>query len=169
MRRRKRKCTRARSISRSLSDAAPRWAPCVRCVSSPRASGECEHGENARLHQAELCEREVDVRLAERGRRHHQVEARRLPDRVRDLRESVDFGGERPLVGGDLARLLGDADVALRLFELDRGGTAEVLPQDGVIVLEPGFSDGKRAIRLEWAYRITPDGGVPLTTFALDL
>jgi Xaa-Pro dipeptidase len=50
-----------------------------------------------------------------------------------------------------------------------RPGNADELPAGAVIVLEPGrYGDG-RGIRLEWAFRVSTDGGEPLTSFPLDL
>ena len=83
---------------------------------------------------------------------------------VRRVYEAIaaHAGDQLPYVGHSIGRDHFEEPVI-------RGDSDAVLPQDGVIVLEPGFSDGRRAIRLEWAYRITRDGGLPLTTFALDL
>lgn len=48
-------------------------------------------------------------------------------------------------------------------------GNPEPLPEGAVIVLEPGrYGDGM-GIRVEHAFRVTPDGGERLSTFSLEL
>lgn len=43
------------------------------------------------------------------------------------------------------------------------------LPADAVIVLEPGAYDDRQGMRLEHAFRVTADGGEPLSAFSLEL
>lgn len=43
------------------------------------------------------------------------------------------------------------------------------LPASAAVVLEPGIYRDGRGLRLEWAFEVTPDGGVPLTHFSLDI
>jgi Xaa-Pro aminopeptidase len=44
-----------------------------------------------------------------------------------------------------------------------------VIPEDAVIVLEPGRYQDGFGIRVEWAFRVRPGGGEPLTHFPLEL
>jgi Xaa-Pro aminopeptidase len=46
----------------------------------------------------------------------------------------------------------------------------ETLAEDMVVMLEPGvYQPGIGGMRLEWAFRVTPAGGEPLTQFSLSL
>jgi len=46
----------------------------------------------------------------------------------------------------------------------------ELLAEDMVVALEPGiYQAGIGGIRLEWAFRVTPTGGEPLTRFSLSI
>jgi Xaa-Pro aminopeptidase len=46
----------------------------------------------------------------------------------------------------------------------------ETLAEDMVVMLEPGvYQHGIGGMRLEWAFRVTPAGGEPLTRFSLSL
>ncbi len=48
-------------------------------------------------------------------------------------------------------------------------GGSEPLADGAVIVLEPGSYGDGRGMRIEHAFRVGPDGGVPLSTFRLEL
>jgi Xaa-Pro aminopeptidase len=47
-------------------------------------------------------------------------------------------------------------------------GSTDRLPEGAVIALEPGKYGRGSGMRLEWAFRVTPAGGVPMTSFSLD-
>lgn len=50
-----------------------------------------------------------------------------------------------------------------------RAGIKDEIPENAVIVLEPGRYQDGYGIRIEWAFRVTPTGGEPLTHFPLEL
>jgi Xaa-Pro dipeptidase len=83
---------------------------------------------------------------------------------VREVYDAIrSHAGEQvPYVGHSIGRDHFEEPVV-------RAGSEETLPAGGVIVLEPGYVHGEQAIRLEWAYRISEEGGLPLTSFSLEL
>jgi Xaa-Pro dipeptidase len=48
-------------------------------------------------------------------------------------------------------------------------GSTEPIPEGAVIVIEPGRYGNGRGMRIEHAFRVTPDGGEPLSEFSLEL
>jgi Xaa-Pro dipeptidase len=48
-------------------------------------------------------------------------------------------------------------------------GNPEPLERDSVIVIEPGKYGSGRGMRIEHAYRVSEDGGIPLSNFSLEL
>jgi Xaa-Pro aminopeptidase len=83
---------------------------------------------------------------------------------AQDVYEAIcAYAGEQvPYVGHSIGRDHFEEPVI-------RAGERSLLQSGAVMVLEPGYSGATQGIRLEWAYRVTEEGGVPLTTFSLDL
>jgi Xaa-Pro aminopeptidase len=74
----------------------------------------------------------------------------------------AQFAGEQPgHAGHSIGRDHFEEPVIL-------AGSTDPLPEGAVVVLEPGRYGQGRGMRLEWAFRVTPDGGVPMTSFSLD-
>ncbi len=72
--------------------------------------------------------------------------------------------------GGDLTHHAGHS-IGRDHFEEPaiKPGIQDEIPEDAVIVLEPGRYQDGFGIRIEWAFRVTPDGGEPMTHFPLEL
>jgi Xaa-Pro dipeptidase len=101
-----------------------------------------------------------------------------------ELRDGLEAGGEalRPGVqagavyaavvkyAGELTHHAGHG-IGRDHFEepVIRPGVKDEIPEDAVIVLEPGRYQDGFGIRIEWAFRVTPGGGEPLTHFPLEL